>query len=78
MTTKEKWLWGYRVVRSVLFSAVVTVAVIFIGIYVLLSLPAVQDRVRRIARDELSSLIDSRVEIGKVNIHPFNEVTVSD
>ena len=78
MTTKDKWLWGYRVVRSVLFSAVVTVAVIFIGIYVLLSLPAVQDRVRRIARDELSSLAGSRVEIGKVNIHPFNEVTVSD
>lgn len=77
MTTKEKWLWFYKVVRSVLFSAVVFVAAIFIGLYMILSLPAVQDRVRRIAETELSEFIGIRVEIGEVSIHPFNEVTVS-
>ncbi|MDE7081478.1 MAG: translocation/assembly module TamB [Muribaculaceae bacterium] len=76
MSTKDKWLWTYRVVRSLLFTAIAVVAVLYVGLYVTLSVPSVQDKVRRVAIEELSALVGSRVEIGEVTINPFNEVVV--
>ncbi len=76
MSAKEKWLWGYRVMRSVLFIAVAFVAVLYIGLYVTLSIPAVQRSVRDVAQTELSKLVGSRVDIDAVDIYPFNEVVV--
>ncbi|MDE5958402.1 MAG: translocation/assembly module TamB [Muribaculaceae bacterium] len=78
MSTRDKWLWAYRVVRSVLFTTIIFVAVVYVGLYVVLSVPAVQREVRDVARDELSRLVGSRVEIGDVTINPFSEVLLSD
>ena len=78
MSTKDKWLWTYRVVRSLLFTAIAVVAVLYVGLYVTLSVPSVQEKVRQVACEELSALVGSRVEIGDVTINPFNEVVVRD
>lgn len=76
MSHKEKWKWVYRIVRSVLFTAIAFVAFLYVTLYVLLSIPGVQNRVRMIAEDELSRLFTSSLTIDKVTIYPFNEVVV--
>lgn len=47
-------------------------------LYVILSLPAVQNRVRERAEEILSQQIDAEVSIGEVVISPFNRVLVRD
>ncbi|MDE6330261.1 MAG: hypothetical protein K2L83_06065 [Muribaculaceae bacterium] len=76
MSHKEKWKWAYKVVRSLLFTAVAFVAFLYITLYILLSLPGVQDKVRREAETELSKLFTSRLTIDNVDIYPFNEIVV--
>lgn len=68
----------YRVARSVLFSAIALVGVIYIGLYVALSIPAVQDDIRDTVQRELTKFLGSDVRIGSVEIHPFNEAIVRD
>lgn len=78
MNTKEKWLWGYKVLRSLLFTTVLFIAALFLGIYIMLSLPFVQNKIRDIATEQLSLYFESKVEIGDVDIRPFNEVIIKD
>lgn len=74
MSNREKWKWVYRVVRSVLFSAVAFVAFLFVALYVMLSIPSVQRRLCDVGREELSGLIGSEVTVGEVSVSPFNEI----
>lgn len=54
------------------------VALIYVGLYVLLSLPSVQNRVRNIACKELSTLFGGKLEIESLSITPFSEVLLND
>ncbi len=74
MTAKEKWKWAYKVVRSILFTTVGFIAFLYAVLYVLLSIPAVQNKIRGIAEKELSSLFTSELTIENIDIYPFNEV----
>ena len=47
-------------------------------IYVGLSLDVVQRRISSVAEKELSSLLDADVTIGRINIAPFNRLTLHD
>ena len=74
-----RWLKSsYRIARSILFTAVILVAVLFVSLYVTLSIPSVQDEIRSQAEAELSGLLGGDVRIGRLSIHPFNEVVLSD
>ncbi len=68
----------YRVARALLFAAIIAVAGLYILIYVLVSMPALQKRLVAMAEKELSALVASKVEIGKLEIYPFNEIRLSD
>lgn len=68
----------YRVIRSILLSAIVFVAALYTLLFILLSVPAFQDKVRDIASSELSKFLKGDVRIGKVEISPFSEVVVRD
>ncbi len=68
----------YRTARALLFAAILTVAALYILAYVLVAMPAVQERAVRIASKELSGLVGSRVEIGSMEIFPFNELRLHD
>ena len=74
----NRLLWTYRVVRSVLFTAVILVAFLYVASYILLSMPTVQRRICRVAERELSALTGGRLTIGEADISPFNEVVVAD
>ena len=68
----------YRVVRSIIFTAVLAVGVIFVGLYVFLQFPPVQRAIKNRAQTELSQYLGGKVDIGDVSIHPFNEVVLND
>lgn len=68
----------YKVLRSILFTAVLVVIGIFAALYIALSVPAVQTAVRERAERELSSLLGGRVDIAGVDIMPFNEVRLHE
>lgn len=65
----------FRAVMSVLLLLAVLMPA---GIYVVLSTPAVQDGMRRVAAEELSRLLGAEVGIGRIEIHPFNRLSVGD
>lgn len=54
------------------------VAVIYIGLYVLLSLPSVQNKIRNVASKELSVLFGGDLEIERLSITPFSEVLLNN
>jgi len=68
----------YRVVRSVLFTAVLAIIALYVLLFILLSIPPVQEKVRDIAQRELSDFLKADVKIGRLIIYPFNEVIVKD
>lgn len=68
----------YRVVRALLFAAILAVVGLYLLIYVFVSMPALQKKLVSIAEREVSALIGSEVKIGRLEIFPFNEVRLSD
>ncbi len=54
------------------------VAFIYVGLYLLVSIPYVQGIIKERAEKEVSKLIGSKVEIGNLDIHPFNEIRLND
>ncbi|MDO4336084.1 MAG: translocation/assembly module TamB domain-containing protein [Bacteroidales bacterium] len=68
----------YKAVRSVILVAIMLVAVIYVALYVLLSLPSVQNRVRTVACEELSDLLGGTLDIDRLSVSPFSEVLLDD
>jgi hypothetical protein len=68
----------YKVARGVLFTAIILVGVVYLLLYVLLSIPAVQDDIKNAAEREVSNFLGSEVRIGHLSVKPFNEVVVTD
>ncbi len=68
----------YRVVRSILFTAVLAVGVLFVGLYVFLQFPPVQQAIKTRRNPNFQGFIGGRVNIGDVSIHPFKELVLND
>lgn len=64
----------YKVFRSIFFAASLTVIGLFACIYIAVSIPSVQNQIKLRAESELTAFLGSKVEIGRVDIFPFNEV----
>lgn len=64
----------YRVVRTILLLFVVAAVWIPCLLYVALSLPWVQNRLRSVGEDILSTELATEVRIGSVDIAPFNRM----
>ncbi|MBR3074310.1 MAG: hypothetical protein IKH11_00950, partial [Bacteroidales bacterium] len=48
------------------------------SLLVVLQVPSVQTRIARFATEKLESVFNARMEIGSIEIHPFNAITVHD
>lgn len=70
--------WVYKTLRAILVAAIALAFGLPALLYIALSLPPVQEKVRKIANDELSTLMDTRVEISDVSIRPFYRIVLSD
>lgn len=68
--------WVYKVLRSIVFSAVIAVAILFTLIYASLSIPAVQDYIKNEVKKELGDFLGSDIEIESLYIIPINEVII--
>lgn len=69
---------AYRILRSVVFSLLLTAAGLFLLLYVALWLPGVRNLIREEAEHQLSALTGSRISIGDVAIFPFNQVELQN
>ena len=68
----------YRVVRSVLFTIVISVVSVFVLAYVALSIPGIHNKIRDAVENELTAFLKAPVHIGRVTILPMNEVILQD
>lgn len=68
----------YRLLRSVLIGAVGLVVALYLGLYIALSLPGVQNRLRAVGEEQLGLLLGSKVKVGSLSVSPFHEVVVKD
>lgn len=66
----------YKTFRSVIFSVTLIVVGLYVLAYVLLSIPAFTEMVKNRTCQELGLLLGGKVQIDKLNIYPFNEMTV--
>ncbi len=78
MNTKKVIKNGYKVARSVLFTTICLIVFIYVGLYITLSIPGVQNKIRDIGETQLSSFLGSKVTVGKLSIMPFNEVIINN
>lgn len=67
-----------RWLRAVLFTIILLAVVIPATVFIALSVPYTQKRIKAIVTTELSKLLDSNVEIRDLAISPFNRVTLFD
>lgn len=68
----------YRVLRSILLSAVLTVGGLYVLIYTALWIPQVQQQVKAVAVKWLENRIGSRVDVERLSLHPFDEAVLSN
>ncbi|MCM1356860.1 MAG: translocation/assembly module TamB [Staphylococcus sp.] len=68
----------YRILRFTLVIVIVLPLAVPLLLYVLLSLPGVQQEIAGRAERELSALLGTSVEIGEVSVAPFNRVVLND
>lgn len=68
----------YKVFRSIAMTLVVLIAVVYGGLYVLLSVPSFQKGIKTRAERELSAFLGSDLSIGNLSVNPFSELCLTD
>lgn len=68
----------YKIARGILFTVIILVAVVYLVLYILVSVPSFQNSVRERVEAEASAFLGSELRIGSLTIHPFNEVVIND
>lgn len=72
------WRSTYKVLRSILFTTIMTVVGIYLVLYVVVSIPLVQDSIKSKVETELGQFLKTKVRIGQLQIIPFNELRVKN
>lgn len=68
----------YKVIRTILVTAILLALVLPAALYIVLSLPSVQRSIKGVAESELSRLLDVDVTIGDLDYMPFNRLALKD
>ena len=68
----------YKIIRSLLVAGLTAMVGLYVILYIVLSVPQVQDKVKHVGETELSKLLHTEVSVGKLSIAPFNEVVLQD
>lgn len=67
----------YKVVRGIIIALVMLFVVVYGTLYILLSIPSFQNRLKKIACEETSALLGGKVEIDGLTVQPFSEVILN-
>lgn len=70
--------WIYKTIRSLLLTLILLGVGLAVVLYVLLSIPPVQNKIREVAESELSLFFGGKVEIDHLDIFPLNEILLKD
>lgn len=76
--TKQALTHTWKAIRGVVSVLLLILVILPAGVYVALSIPAVQNRIRSVAESELSELLGAPVSIGNVGIRPFSRLDIQD
>lgn len=68
----------YKIIRSVLVTGIVTFVSIYVMLFLILSIPKIQNKIKNIGEEELSKLLHTEAYIGSISISPFNKVVLYD
>ena len=68
----------YKIIRSLLVAGLTAMVGLYVILYIVLSVPQVQDKVKHVGETELSKLLHTEVSVGKLSIAPFNEVVLQN
>ena len=75
----QKYLrYTYNVIRLLIVTILVTGVSLYALMYVLLCIPAVQNKIKTIGEEELSKFLKTEVKIGQLSIKPFNQIMLYD
>ena len=66
-----------KILRAFFMTLLLVAIVLPAGIYMILSTPWAQDKLREVAVKELSVLLGSPVEIGRIDYNPFNTIAIT-
>lgn len=69
---------AYRIIRAVVVAAILLGVVVPIGLYMAMSAPWAQERLRHAAEVELTRLLGTDVSVGAVHFEPFNTISVKN
>lgn len=69
---------AWDIFRAIIVALVVMLIATPISLYIILSAGWAQNDIRKVAVNELSALFGTDVNIGKVEIHPFNRLSIYD
>lgn len=69
---------AWKIFRATVVVVLALLVTVPVGLYIILSTPWAQNKVRDVAVSELKALLATDVEIGRVDIHPFNRVSIYD
>lgn len=67
---------SYVIIRAILVALLALTAVVPAMLYLLLSIPGVQNKIRSESETELTKLLGTEVTIGDVSIAPFNQISI--
>ena len=68
----------YKVLRNIIVVGIVTFVTFFVALYLVLLIPSVQSTIKGVAEDELSKLLQTNVQVGRLSIEPFTQVVLRD
>ena len=67
-----------QAIRFILVSALLIAVVLPAVLFLILSTPPAQNKIKELARTELTSLLGTPVSIGSIDYHPFNTLEIAD
>ena len=68
----------YKIARSIIVTMLLAFLIVYTALYVVLSVPAVQNKIRTTAEEELSKFLKTNVTISKIEINPLSELALYD
>lgn len=69
---------SYNVLRSIVVTILVAVVSLYALLYVLLCVPAIQEKLKSEGERQLSEFLHTRVSIGNLSVKPFNQLMLYD
>lgn len=69
---------AFKIFRAIFVSLLIIVVGIPLGLYIVMSTPWAQEKLRSIGETELSNLLGTEVRIGSVDFSPFDRIVLGD